>query len=56
MGAMFEKANTIYLLNWVPSRKARLPEGVASYLGGREMMNMRRKVGKQSYFARQFSL
>lgn len=56
MVVMFEKANTIYLLNWVPSRRARLPEGVASYLGGREMINMRRKVGKQSYFARQFSL
>lgn len=46
MGVMFEKANTIYLLNWVPSQRARLPEGVASYLGGREMINMRGTGGK----------
>lgn len=46
MGVMFEKANTIYLLDWVPSQRARLPEGVASYLGGREMMNIRVKLEK----------
>lgn len=48
MGVMFELENFIYLLNWVPSQRARPPTGVSLNLRGREMVNVRRKEEKQS--------
>lgn len=48
MGVMFELENFIYLLNWVPSRRASPATGVSVNLRGREMINVRRKEEKQS--------
>lgn len=55
MGVMFELENFIYLLNWVPSQRARPSTGVSLNLRGCEMINVRRKEEKQSISQASFS-